>query len=132
MLYGRRIQVDVAGLTITKPRMTVQVDRQADNTQSTGSVSIYNLAPQNAERIYQRGTAIEIQAGYPDTIGTIFEGAVQRVRRPRQNLAHITHIRLGYMLRAPQTLNGLTTRAYSEPTAIRQIATDIVTQDMKL
>ena len=129
-LYRRRIVVDVAGITITEPRITAQVERHADDTQSTGGVSIYNLSPSNSDRIYERGTDIRIQAGYPDTLGTIFEGQVQRVRRHRQALAHITHIKLGDTVHAPATLGGLTIRTYAGGVSVRRIVTDIVTQDM--
>ena len=92
-LYGRRVRVTVAGLVATQSlRIGFSVERQADATQTTGRVSIYNLAPSRANQIYTRAEAITIEAGYPDTIATIFDGQVQRVRQPRQGLAHITFI----------------------------------------
>ena len=130
-LFKRLIKVEVAGLTFTRPRMTVRVKRHADNSQTTGHVLIYNLAPENASRIYDRGDTIRVQAGYPDTIGTIFEGNIQRARNYRQDLAHITHINLGDMARAASVLGGVSARSYDGPVPVRDIAADLVT-DMGL
>ena len=131
VLYGRHISVSVAGLLITEPRIHAVVERQADATETTGSVAIYNLAPSREGQIYERAEAIQIQAGYPSTIATIFEGQVQRVRRPRENLAHITHIELGDAVRSRDTLGGITSRSYDGPVTVRQIAADFV-RDMGL
>ena len=131
-LYRRAIRVTTAGLRIALPRISFEVNREADATQTTGHVNVYNLSPETAQRIYQRGDDIRIEAGYPDTIATVFEGSVQRVRRHRQNLAHITHITLGDEIRKRRLLGGVTTRSYFGPVPLRQIITDIVTQDLKL
>ena len=131
VLYGRHISVSVAGLVITEPRIRAVVERQADATETTGSVAIYNLAPSREGQIYERAADIQIQAGYPSTIATIFEGQVQRVRRPRENLAHITHIELGDAVRSRDTLGGITSRSYDGPVTVRQIAADFV-RDMGL
>ena len=112
VLYGRRISVSVAGLVITEPRIRAVVERQADSTETTGYVDIYNLAPARERQIYRRSARIVIEAGYPDTVATIFEGQVQRVRHPRQNLARITHIELGDQARSLFNLGGVTSRSY--------------------
>ena len=84
--FGRRIVVDVAGLTISEPRINVLVERQSDSTQTNGHVDIYNLSDGHAQLIYDRGTTITVQAGYPTTLATIYQGAVQRVIKGRQQL----------------------------------------------
>ena len=53
-LFHRIIRVQVAGLSLTEPRIAVSVDFPADKTQATGTVNVYNLAPANAEQIYER------------------------------------------------------------------------------
>ena len=131
-LYGRRVQVDIAGLTITKPRISGQIERHADSTQTRGGVNIYNLSPYNADRIYERSAEMRVQAGYDVTFATIFEGQAQRISRPRQDLAHITHIAVGDRTRAPTLLGGVTARAYSGPVRVFEIVTDIVLEDLKL
>ena len=64
VLYGRRISVSVAGLAIPEdpagippPRITVAMERQADETQTTGTVAIYNLSPGREAAIYERQAA---------------------------------------------------------------------------
>ena len=125
-LYGRLISVAVAGLTITEPRIHAVVERHADNTQTSGLVDIYNLSPGHEQSIYERAETIIIQAGYPSTIATIFEGQVQRVQRPRQNLARIVHIELGDAVRGKDALGSVTARSYDGPVPIKQIALDFV------
>ena len=53
------------------------------------------------------------------------------MRRPRENLAHITHIELGDAVRSRDTLGGITSRSYDGPVTVRQIAADFV-RDMGL
>ena len=120
-LFHRIIRVQVAGLTLTEPRIAASVDFPADKTQATGTVNVYNLAPANAERIYERGESITIQAGYPSTIATIFDGSVQRPRRHRQELAHITHMTLGDQVHniTRPGLGGVTNRSYDGPVSVR-------------
>ena len=125
-LYGRRVRVTVAGLTITQPRISFTVERQADETQTTGRVDIYNLAPARSQQIYLRSSALTLEAGYPSTIATIFEGQVQRVRHPRRNLAHVTSIELGDAVRDEGVLGGVTSRSYAGPVSMRQIALDLI------
>lgn len=125
-LYGRRISVEVAGLTISEPRISLSIARQADQTQTTGHVNIYNLAPERSQQIYERGRGVVIRAGYPTTIAQIFAGNSQRVLRPRQDLAHITHIRLGDTVHAAGRLGGVTARSWAGPVRVREIVADLV------
>ena len=125
-LYGRHISVAVAGLVISNPRINVQIERQADGTQTTGTVKIYNLSTAREQQIYNRGSAITIEVGYPGTIATIFDGQLQRVQHPRQNLARVTHIELGDGVHEKDRLGGTTSRSYDGPVRIRQIARDFV------
>ena len=127
--FGRRIVVDVAGLTISEPRINVLVERQSDSTQTNGHVDIYNLSDGHAQLIYDRGTTITVQAGYPTTLATIYQGAVQRVIKGRQQLAHITSIKLGDLVKQGGSVNrlgGVTSRSYDGPVLARQIVTDLV------
>ena len=123
LLFGRKICVDVAGLTITEPRIVLEVSREIDSTQVQGKVDIYNLSKEHAARIRERGGPIVIAAGYPETVAEVFRGVVQRVLHVRENLAHVTRIMLGDQVR--QRLGGVTVRSYEGAVAVRQIAADI-------
>ena len=81
LLYDRRIKVQVAGLTVEDLRVALEIEREADATQNTGTVSIFNLAPENEERVYKRADEIRVSAGYPETIALIYDGHVERVQR---------------------------------------------------
>ena len=128
LLYDRQIIVDVAELTITDPRINFEIERQADETQTTGHVNVYNLSPEHEQRIIDRGEQITIQAGYPETLAQVFDGQVERVTRAREHLAKITRIKLGDMVRSAKRakgLSGVTSRSYDGPVTVRQIVRDL-------
>ena len=131
-LYGRRIEVEVAGLEISEPRITVELSREIDDTEDRGHVSIYNLSEENEERIRDRGGPIRIQAGYPGRLGVIFAGAVQRVVRVREDRARITRIAFSDQVHAAERLGGTFMASLSGPTNVRQLVKDIVTQGLGL
>lgn len=126
-LFGRRIIVRVAGLVITQPRISGRIERQADQTQTTGEIKIYNLAPGHNRQIYERGGEITVEAGYPETLASIFEGQMQRVRPGDDDLAHVTHITLGDTVHSKGSLGAFTNRSYDGPVLVRQILHDLVT-----
>ena len=126
LLYGRAIRVEVAGLVISELRISFELDRQIDSTQDRGSVRIYNLRPDHADRIFERAGPITIAAGYPETTAIVFDGQVQRVIRAREHLAHATRIKLGNMVRAKRRFGGYVSRAYDGPVRVRQIVQDAI------
>lgn len=126
LLYERRIEVSVAGLDISKLRIRIRIERQIDQTQDKGRCDIFNLSQANEQRIYERGGPILIQAGYPETLATLFEGTVQRVIRAREELSKITRIALGDEVHDPERLGGIFTASYDGPIPVRQIASDII------
>ena len=120
----RILRVQVAGLSISEPRITVRVQRHADATQATGSCAIYNLSPAHSDQIYERSAAIDVEAGYPGRVASIFRGQVQRVQRASEALAHVTYISMGDMLADAETLGGWTERSYDGPVLVRHIVQD--------
>jgi len=132
LLYGRKIIVDVAGLTIEDLRINVQLSRDIDNTQDKGHVNIYNLSQKNEELIYARGDSISIQAGYPSTLAVMFEGSVQRIIRIREDLARIIQIHVGDKVHDPDTLGGSYSVSFDGAVSSRVIAQDIVAKGMGL
>ena len=133
ILYDRQIRTSVAGLTITDLRQSLSIERHSDPTQDRGSLAVYNLAPAHEARmaaaaatIRERGDPITVEAGYPDTIGLVFEGEVQRVIRARERTARITRITLGDQVRHKDRLGGVSNRVYPGVESTRQIARDLV------
>ena len=127
VLYSRQIRITVADLVILAPRISFEVKRQADKTQTTGQVNIYNLSAEHEQRIYERFEKIKIEAGYPQTIGLVHDGRVERVVRKRESLSRITKIMLGDEVRVnkAEEAGGVTSRAYGDNPTIRSIVKDL-------
>ena len=132
LLYGRQIEVHIAGFVIRQLRVAFNLEREIDKVQDKGQVSIYNLNDEHEERIYQRGREIQLIAGYPTTAAIIFQGNVQRIHRAREGLAKITKISLGDHVRKNTVLGGVYDRSWEGPVPVRDIAADIIRQGLKL
>ena len=131
-LYGRRIEVTVAGLTITEPRIVVSLHRSTDDAQDRGEAAIYNLSPAHESRIVERGGPVSIRAGYGDRLEVLFEGEAQRVVRERAGLSRITRITLGDITRQVTVLGGDYDGRYEGVQRAADIARSIVTEGMGL
>ena len=131
-LYGRRIEVEIAGLKIEDLRIAFSVSRNMDPTQDKGAVTIFNLTPERSARIRERGRDIIVRAGYPETVAIVFEGRVQRVRAGREDLAWIDRLELGDMVRSRSTLSGTFNRVYEGQVSSRTIAVDIISEGLGL
>ena len=127
LLYGRRIEVSVAGLVIADLRISVELERMIDRTQARGKIDIYNLNDEHEQRIYDRGGPVTVSAGYPQTVAEIFSGEAQRIVRARERLARITSISIGDMVRQKDRLGGNTLRSYDGAVSVRMIAMDLAT-----
>ena len=126
VLYGRRLEVEVAGLNIKDLRINVELERQIDKTQDKGHVLIYNLRPAHEQQIEDRGRAIRVLAGYPQTTAILFEGQVQHVLRAREHLSQITRVDIGDRVRQKDRLGGVYFASFDGPVNIREIAYHII------
>ena len=133
LLYGRHVSVNVAGLLIEEPHISVTVERQGDQSQTKSSISIFNLREDRESRIEsRRGAPILVSAGYEDRVDQILDGVIQHVAIERNQLTSLTRIEAGDQLRSATVLGGDTERSYEGVQTVRQIVTDIVTEDMGL
>ena len=126
LLYSRQIRTTVAGLIIEDLRQSLSIERHSDPTQDRGSIAIYNLSPAHESRIRDRGGPITVEAGYPDTLGLVFDGEVQRVIRARERTARITRITIGDQVRQKDRLGGVSNRVYPGVENVRRVARDLI------
>lgn len=94
LIWKRKIKVEVAGLTITAPKMKLDIRSDVSSTPVGGEVEIWNLSSSHERRIYDRGGDITVSAGYGDVIGVVFKGVVDRVFRERMGMGHSVRIRV--------------------------------------
>ena len=93
-LFKRIIRVDIADLVIEEPRIRFSLARESDETAPSGEITIWNLARPTEDRIFERGASVKLDAGYPSTIATLFDGHVEKIVRERAELARLTRITL--------------------------------------
>lgn len=99
-----------------------RIERDSSPEPAKGYVKIYNLLPENENRIRGRGTRVKLEVGYKDDVSTLFEGDIRRVERQRESLDRVSTIHVGgHMLRRRQA-NFF--RSYEGEVAIRDIFRD--------
>ena len=126
LLYQRKIVVHVAGLEISEPRISFEMEREPDEVVPNGEVTIYNLSRDHENQIHDRGTDVRLDAGYPETIATLYDGQVDRITRERTQLKRITRIELGSFTTWVNRLGGVSSRSYNGAETVRNIARDLV------
>lgn len=127
LLWLRRIEVHVADLVISKPKIAVSMKREVSSTPVSGHVSIYNLSVDRERSINRVGAPLSIVAGYEAAPALIFEGTIQRLERERKGLTRETKLILGGAVVAVEKVGGeVFALSYAEPVPVRTIASDIV------
>ncbi len=129
LLYGRRVEVEIADLVIRNLKVHFDIERQPDQTPPTGEIAVYNLSRENEDRIKERGKKVRLDAGYEATIATIFDGQVARVVVEKQGVDRITRVEIGGVATGsanqPSQVGGITTRSYAAGTTIRSVIQDL-------
>ena len=126
LLWKRVITVEVAGFSITEPKIEIDIKREGTSTPANGHVSIFNLSAEHEQRIYDRGRELTISVGYQGDPAIVFDGVVQRIERERKFQHRVTKISLGGKAVAKEALGGHTQRAYDGEVPLRIIAQDLV------
>ena len=129
IIYGRRMEVRIAGLTIREPKIAIDIDRQPDEKAPSGHVTISNLAPEREAQIEERGRQLTVIAGYTadaDRSAIVYQGATERVTRERRALERLTRIELGSQTERMIRGGVISVRTYAGETAARTIAFDLV------
>ena len=101
-----------------------KVKREANPTPAEGVIDIYNLNQSNETRIRERAVRVLLEAGYGDTLETIFDGVIRRVERVRADRDRITRVHVGgrTAIGAPRRSTFL--RTYEGDIAVRDIVRD--------
>ena len=130
LIWKRKIKVEVAGLTITAPKMKLDIRSDVSKTPTGGEVEIWNLSSSHERRIYDRGGDITVSAGYGDVIGVVFKGVVDRVFRERRNMGHSVRIRVVSKTakREEGRIGGTVSLSLVENTNLRVLVAQIVNQ----
>ena len=123
-LFGRIIRVNIADILISNVHIRFELHRESDDTVPSGEITIWNLARATEDRIFERGGTVRLEAGYPSTVASLFDGAVEKIVRERAELARLTRI----TLTGKATPAGLETPAishigpFSSPIGLRSLA----------
>ena len=132
ILFGRKVEVEVAGLKISAVKIAFEIERKSDQTPVSGFVELWNLSKEHESLIYERGKTARLIAGYDNSMGVIYDGAVERIVRSRSSLSRITRLELTGKVSAPDKLGAVVSRTWAGKTKVRSIIKDIVEKDLKL
>ena len=108
-------------------RIDFSIQRESDGTPPAGRAMVFNLSDESEEAIAQRGLSARLDAGYTDTVATIFDGFVERASRSRRGSSRIVSLDLASQAVAVENIGGgLTNRSYDGPEKVRVIAADLI------
>lgn len=108
-LFGRRAKLivakPIADLKSTAPnaielesvngaglRIVFRVKKSLDKEPNTARISIYNLAERTRAKLQGDGHRVILEAGYPETIATIFVGDTTRILHKQEGADWVTEI----------------------------------------
>ena len=80
------------GLSIKDLRVQFEVEKTVESAPNEAKIRIFNLTPENEEKIKEEFDEVILNAGYKDNIGMIFRGNIQHVYRYREKTDTITEI----------------------------------------
>lgn len=134
LLFNRIIKVSIGKVVIEDLRMKFNIERQPDSTPSNGRLTIYNLSDSNEKQLFQKNSEIIIEAGYDKNIGIVFQGVVDEIKKDHRGADKKIQINL---LGQPWghgngSVPPISSRSYNGEESVRNIVSDLVTQDMGL
>lgn len=132
--YGRRVTVEVAGLSLGAAmqddpnalRIAFRVDREPDETEPTAEIRLYNLDRTHATQIRDRGGPVVLSAGYQGALGELYRGFVERAQTERQDVERVTTIEGAGHVQSPDRLGGVGAFSYAGDVQVSQIASDLI------
>lgn len=104
-LFQRRARLTVDGIQVEDLRLQFTVKKSAKKEPNTAEISVFNLAQATRGRLQARGARVVLEAGYPDTLGTIFSGDARTIDHVRTGAEWVTKIQCGDGERAYQFRN---------------------------
>ncbi|MEE9382840.1 MAG: hypothetical protein V3V08_05440 [Nannocystaceae bacterium] len=112
--------IDLTGLRI---RFEVIKNQLTSRLQNACKVEVFNLSQSSREKIEERGTQIELRAGYGDKLRTLFSGQLRRAFSVHENVEWITTI---YANEEWQAIQGSTvSQQWSAGTPARTVLDDL-------
>lgn len=94
--FGRITRVNVAGLRITSPPLSIEFDMPFSDSAdgNVGMIKVLNLSDQTIARI-SVGTPIVLEAGYQGDVGTVAVGTVEEATTAWEGIDKITTLVVG-------------------------------------
>ena len=129
LLYDRQVIIMVAELELSEPRISFELERHADETQTTGHVNIYNLIPR-ARAADNRPRRANHHPGWLSADLGATVRRTGRARRARAGTSGEDHPDQPSgiwcaLLSGQKGLSGVTVRSYAGPAKVRQIVRDL-------
>ena len=126
--WGRRIRLAVGELVVERLRIAFDIEALAAAGSGVSTIRIWNLSPDNEQRIGDPGTPVKLEAGYGDGLSVIYDGAVTRMTQKRTGTDRITSLLVST---AVTSASPVVTQSWNGDTGAAAIAADIA-QAMEL
>jgi len=100
ILYLRTVLLQIIPATgssklIKNLRIKFDIDKHNESNPNRSKIEIYNLAEATRSLFEDNTTRIVLQAGYPNTVATIFQGNITKARHKYDKVDIITTVELG-------------------------------------
>lgn len=112
--FPSRMQDGLAGF-----RIRFKCEKTIDSTPNKATVSIYNLNPDSRSAVEREGSILTLQAGYGDSVETVFEGNIAKGVTVKDGADYITEIEIGDGLSAFQ--NSTLDQSFKPGTQVRDV-----------
>jgi len=97
-IYGRRWSLSVDGSTLIEQtddrqfRVTFNILIDFGGSNNYADIRIYNLSESTANKAFKKDVILAFEAGYIDTVDTVFIGTIKNILRERQGADTITRL----------------------------------------
>lgn len=133
--YIRIVKATFSGsgsLVVEDLKIEFQIEKTISGVPNSGTVSVYNLSPQNRQALGKEFDSVQLEAGYQGTgTGIILKGAIREVFHSREGQGGVdikSEVKVGDGDKADRT--GVVAKTYPTGSKIKDIVTDIHKEGM--
>lgn len=82
-------------LEVTDLRVQFKIEKSLEKEPNSATIQVFNLSPTTRAALVEKGSKVALEAGYADTLATIFVGDVRMLYHVREGTEWVTKIECG-------------------------------------